>query len=598
MADIVGLRTAPIAKELTAIYLIEPPGWTRLEPQSVSGEPLPGIEARLHDPLWMLGRQWQLGELQAEDAGTPVAVHVEWETRRIDTWAPRDAGDARRVGGADLLEPLVEREPAVERTPGVPFGPGRRALAGAGSRFLWMLDDAGVGVDRTRLLADCGLAKADVDPLSEAPLLDVAGPAIERVLVGRVVDGGLLATALDAALATNPPTGPAWLTGNVDGFATVARAWLAWYRGSVAPDASTTDDTWVADRLEHTFRLRLSGAEPIGLRAPAFGGGRVDWHAFDAVDQVPDASAAPPPTEDRRRTMQATPLRFSGMAADRYWEFEDGRVSLGDLEAERFQLARLTLIEFATVFGNDWLVVPIDVPFGSFTRVGKVSYTTTFGETFDVPQADDRSRSGRFRLFETSIAGSDQTIDGLFVPPAAPAVMEGPALEEVLFLRDEMANMAWAVERTVQAPSGRGRARATEPRPDPFEPGTEQAELDYLLETAVPKEWIPILPVHVAAADGEPPNPNAIVLRKGAMVDIRTGQAVEPLGQLLHPIPLDIQDEEVPREGVRVRRVPVLARRPDGTYARWIARRVSVGRGEGASGLAFDSAVPRKPSTP
>ena len=154
--------------------------------------------------------------------------------------------------------------------------------------------------------------------------------------------------------------------------------------------------------------------------------------------------------------------------------------------------------------------------------------------------------------------------------------------------------MAWAVERTVQAPSGRPRARTTEPRPPAFERGTEPAELDYLLETTVPPEWIPLLPVHPETMDGQPTPLNAIVLRKGAMVDL-AGMPVDPVGELLRPIPLDMQDEEIPREGVRVRRVPVLTRRPDGTYARWIARRVSVGRGEGASGLAFDNAVPRRP---
>ena len=36
-----------------------------------------------------------------------------------------------------------------------------------------------------------------------------------------------------------------------------------------------------------------------------------------------------------------------------------------------------------------------------------------------------------------------------------------------------------------------------------------------------------------------------------------------------------------------------IQRRADGTYVRWTARRTSVGRGEGASGLAFDSAIRR-----
>ncbi len=71
---------------------------------------------------------------------------------------------------------------------------------------------------------------------------------------------------------------------------------------------------------------------------------------------------------------------------------------------------------------------------------------------------------------------------------------------------------------------------------------------------------------------------------------------IEPLGVLLRPNEaLVIRDEEIPREGVRVRRVPTLARGIDGSYARWITRRVTVGRGEGASGLAFDSTVARRP---
>jgi hypothetical protein len=70
----------------------------------------------------------------------------------------------------------------------------------------------------------------------------------------------------------------------------------------------------------------------------------------------------------------------------------------------------------------------------------------------------------------------------------------------------------------------------------------------------------------------------------------------ESLGQLLDPTPLNLHEEEVAREGVRVRRVPALIRAADGRCVRWIARRVSVGRGEGSSGLAFDAAAPIRPN--
>src|ERR1044071_4611126 len=108
------LSTAKFAQLNNTFALADPPSWTRLEPQSTLGDPRPGIEARLHDPLWLIGRQWQLGGSQGEDAGTPLTVRVITLTRLVDRWAP--IGDA--VGrpfareARDLLEPPIEREPS------------------------------------------------------------------------------------------------------------------------------------------------------------------------------------------------------------------------------------------------------------------------------------------------------------------------------------------------------------------------------------------------------------------------------------------------------------------------------------------------------
>jgi hypothetical protein len=82
---------------------------------------------------------------------------------------------------------------------------------------------------------------------------------------------------------------------------------------------------------------------------------------------------------------------------------------------------------------------------------------------------------------------------------------------------------------------------------------------------------------------------------QGRMVNA-AGALVAPVGRLLNEAAVQtIKDAEVPREGVVVRRRPSLTRRADGSYVRWTTRRVSVGRGEGSSRLAFDSAIPRKP---
>ena len=160
--------------------------------------------------------------------------------------------------------------------------------------------------------------------------------------------------------------------------------------------------------------------------------------------------------------------------------------------------------------------------------------------------------------------------------PTALGTLEGRALEEVLLLRDEMANMAWAVERVVQGRSGDPRSRGDEKRPvNRVEEILDKTELQYLLQTQIPRHWIPLVPIATGIG--------TIALRKGTMAEEDLS-----LGVLLAPKPLTVQDEEIPREGLQVQRVPALARDATGRYLRWITRRVRIGRGEGSSGLAYD----------
>ena len=588
-----GVRVTLVPAELTAAFLIEPPGWTRLEPQSVSGDPTPGMEARIHDPLWLLARQWQLGEFDGEDAGTPISVRVRAASGRVTAWQPGDPQDgpgaARGWDGESPLDPAVEREPTPAR------GPGLRARIEGGSQFLAMLADAGLDGVRTKTLERCALDRDERDGKRGDPDRP-AERRLRKLFGGRVPDAELLAGEI---IAGPPPRPPDWMSAGLaqvraHALEGIVERWWAWYRGNVAPPADPSEDSWVDERLEYRFRIGVAGRDgQVVLDAPAFDGGRVDWHAFDAAeDGVP---LEPPPDGtalvDRDQTVLATPLTFSGMPADRYWEFEDGQVNLAALDVQPHDLARLALVEFAVVYGNDWLVVPFDVPAGSMTRIEGVSYTTTFGETFTVSAADQGPPGERFRLFAVSESDAETTIGGLINPPTAPARMEGRALEEVLFGRDEGANMAWGIERRVQGPSGTPRERSDEPGPDPVQSRTEppEPELDYLLQTEVPARWIPFVPV--AKADSA----WSIELRKGALLDRNDPpRPVHPVGVLLRPHqPMVLSDEEVPREGVRVERVPVLCRDPEGNYVRWVARRATVGRGEPSSALAYDSAIRR-----
>ena len=165
----------------------------------------------------------------------------------------------------------------------------------------------------------------------------------------------------------------------------------------------------------------------------------------------------------------------------------------------------MLLTEFALVFGNDWCVVPQEVEIGSLTTIGGLIVTDTFGERLLI-RAAGRGRDEawqRWSLFAlTTRAAGDVVEPQLWLPPAVGAMLEAAPVEKVAWLRDEMANLAWAVESTIPAASGIGvdgyaAARASAPPPETPLPLPEGVKVRYVLGTDVPYNWRPFIPVHL-----------------------------------------------------------------------------------------------------
>ncbi|MET0782806.1 MAG: hypothetical protein ABWX76_03935 [Leifsonia flava] len=564
-----------LAAIVKLLQVADPPAMVRLEPDSITGDPAPGSEARIGDPAWMLGRQWQFGELTGEDAGSVVSVHVASSALPITAWAPLvgAAASSSDLAGVEwrpwregaLLEELVQDVPELA------FGDGLRQRAEAGAQLVDLLTDAGEKTLARSLAARHPLALDD-DPNDPLGLNDPQAARLFAVLGGAVPDGGSLATELRAG-------DPSWIGEATDAAATraVIVEWLDWLGG--APDSG---GAWSTERLEYSFALRFGDEDnAVFARGTQFGSASVRWSDLEWVEgasgAVPDESAAGTPVTSEA-TMLATPLRFPGMPADRYWQLEDGAVDLGAIEAQTNDLARLCLAEFALSSGDDWLAVPVDGLLGAVNRVGVVTLTDDFGDAVTVPELVDPA----FTMFGVASAAG-RMLPGIVLPPTAVGTLVGEALEDVLFLRDEMANMAWAIENSVQGRSGDPRRRSSErpPEPDPWPTGLTQEERAYRLQSPVPAHWIPLAPVAL--------KPGQVSLRKAAL--LRDGVPVIPSGVTLSPTPLTFPGEELPREGVHLRAVPVLARRADGRYAKWAAYRVRTGRGEASSRLAWDSAL-------
>src|SRR5206468_1050115 len=71
-------------------------------------------------------------------------------------------------------------------------------------------------------------------------------------------------------------------------------------------------------------------------------------------------------------------VRYPGLPADRFWEMEDAQIDLGATEVSALDTGRLLLISFATVYGNDWFLAPLEVPIGSLTTLDQMLVRDVF----------------------------------------------------------------------------------------------------------------------------------------------------------------------------------------------------------------------------
>ena len=65
--------------------------WNRLEARPRSQNFERALRAEVRDALWMLTKQWQMGEFRGSDAGSPVFAKVLLATTRLTNTVPRAA---------------------------------------------------------------------------------------------------------------------------------------------------------------------------------------------------------------------------------------------------------------------------------------------------------------------------------------------------------------------------------------------------------------------------------------------------------------------------------------------------------------------------
>jgi hypothetical protein len=603
------------------------------------------LSARVADPLWMLARQWQFREFDGEDAGSPVQASYQLAGVPVIGYAPGSDPLAQaftEFQAGDLpLEARVEAEALLRE------GAHPRANAEAGQMLVRYA--AAAGRDDIATAAQAAYAGELHKPAD--PLSDPAGMLWHLLLDGVTINATKLASELrvnanpDGTLSALPQK--LIDQGLAMDAAPVLAQWLLWMNDFIVEPQEAS--AWQPNRMEYAFELAAGAAQQrVRLDAQEYVDGHIDWHDFewrnatraDRLTLLPNAIAKP--LDDPKPRMSIpTQIQYAGMPATRYWEFEDGQINFARLQAGPLDLVRMMVAEFALVHGNDWFMVPARVKAGGIYAIREMSVTDTFGRVTQV-EAVANDAGSRWRLQGLTVAGdtTGAQADGklLLVLPPLSDTLESAPLEEVALVRDEMANLAWAIEKRVQGTSGESLDRALEDqryslRQLPTVPVTDAPQI-YRLMTPVPSHWLPLIPVRKSKGDLS----LSIRLQRAGMkrfyrVDADAMNAIEgyaefierlthspdfvsaipldpanpdiqvfvfhPRGRLLRadatvPVALDsllIEEEEVPRAGVIVTRSFNYARTADGRAWLWCGRNKRVGRGGASSGLHFDLGV-------
>jgi hypothetical protein len=524
--------------------------WNRLEPRPRDADIRTSLAARVRDPLWFLTRQWQLGELRAEDAGSVAYATIRAREVPITTWKATD-GPTHSLPSNGLLEADALAEPfAVDLALRIELG-----------------------LELERIIPDSEAAARQI--LRDAFPIATGGdePELRALWHGRVADGVSVceATAPPAAAGANAAT---WMQALRD------------YVTRIYGQLATSDpEGWRPDRLDYDLEVMADG---VAFAMHPDRQGDIAWYSFDTRSGTSQAQAT--------ILQEVIPGRaaFRGMPNARFWQFESGAFVPGDVRPEKRDLAALILIDYALVHANDWYVVPFEQSVGSICAIDDLMIRDTFGDDHGVRRTDENASTGPQRWTMFSLVDDQLRPAPWFLVPPAGLPASGRILEDTRFFRDEMANMVWAVEHTLQDTRGEpssGYERAVQER-TPESQLPSSAALRYRIQTDVPTHWIPFVPVVIDDSLRQ------IALERAAMLRTVPGGAAEPIlpsGRILLPralgdAPLRIREEEVPREGTRVVRTARRARTSDGGTCLWITRARSIGAGEGASQLKFDIA--------
>jgi hypothetical protein len=460
--------------------------WNRIEPRPRALSIADTLAARVRDPLWLLARQWQFGEFRGEDAGSPAFAQVAAGLGHLQGWSTPDGEVQPLVPGAPL-EPVVLAEDADELNLALAV-----ELGQVFEQALRDLNPTLIGRFRASYRVEVSDSTIDARDAEARSLLELAAE--------RTTHGMKLFLAAERALPNLPVVEPALDADEAIDVRKALERLRSWVRETIGRIGGEDAAAWVPERLEYS--LAVTASEPdqgsVVLSARPDRDGRCEWHAFDLQAPSTPASAAGEGIERIQRSVIPASAGFRGMPSPRWWAFDSGATNLAAIRPEKRELAKLVVLDFMLVHSNDWFVVSFAQPLGTLCSIESLIVHDVFGGLTLVERADRGAAPAgrRWTMFSSAVAGTTDVAGFFFLPPTVGSgATSAEPVEEVRFIRDEMANLAWGVERCVPNaigepwPGSERSAGGAESEPAAPVSATDGngVPLHYLIQTTVPE---------------------------------------------------------------------------------------------------------------
>lgn len=581
--------------------------YTKIEPRNRKADYTEAMSFEVYDPLWLLGRQRQFGRFQGNNCGTTVQTKIQLIMEPLVKVGDKNGRDKAFSAESDPLEYQVERRPRTID----PYARIESAL-----HFLAMKS---LPANKAALLKVL-LRQFPLDPFipdkprNDWTLEDVKLGAnlkldkLYRYYGKRCFDGYKLFLANRISFSSNQVKLDQALA-----------EYKAWFRKKYLVDGDTSS-YWSDEKLGYQVELKTAGDRFV---AEDYHTGKLSWYSFDSDSDSKSAPTTGSTSKPTVLTALPTPATFPAAPNRRLWEFENRRVQFNDWRNDDVTaLASSVILQYTMMYSNDWMIVPLEIDAGTVLKVGQIEIKDSFGHVFTLDtrqnfetrdytaQKQNVGFQDRWAIFahvdSKAYDKSDfRTYPGLLIPPTLQRVEQGAPIEEVQFLRDEMANMVWGVEERVS--DGCGGSQDSRSRSDKVFSiideersvndsdviSPKDADYSYLIENRVPLHWIPFIPQNLKG------NPRDIVFRRGRMPIWYNGdyQPVRPSSQLLavkedkngKVIPRYIYEEEIQGYGTKVGLYPQRTRWFNGTSYTWLGYEKKISGTQANSGLMFDA---------